>query len=81
MEPELNVTDAIFSPSTGIVDVHSLMHAFEGDLISSSGQIAVKSRFIRAEQTDTFNPGWKVWVSSVDENETNVVEKRMLSTV
>ena len=69
MEPELNVTDAIYSPSTGIVDVHSLMHAFEGDLISSSGQIAVKSRFIRAEQTDTFNPGWKVWVSSVDENE------------
>ena len=69
LEPQLNVSNALFSPSTGIVDVHSLMNALEGDLVSASGQIAVKSLFLRAvlEKTDT--PIWKVWASSNNSNE------------
>ncbi|OUW03746.1 MAG: hypothetical protein CBD16_03050 [Betaproteobacteria bacterium TMED156] len=69
MEPELNVSQALLSPSTGIVDVHSLMHAYEGDLISNLGQIAVKSRFLKAEQTKQNFPEWKVWVTSSEESE------------
>ncbi len=78
MEPELNVTQALLSPSTGIIDVHSLMHALEGDLISSSGQIAVKSRFVKAEQSDAHSPEWKVWVSSIDEHEEMTIRCNLL---
>ncbi|WP_421783649.1 NAD(P)/FAD-dependent oxidoreductase [Kiloniella litopenaei] len=39
-EPELFATKALFSPSTGIVDVHNLILAFQGDLENNGGMIA-----------------------------------------
>ncbi|WP_417453820.1 NAD(P)/FAD-dependent oxidoreductase [Kiloniella sp.] len=39
-EPELHATKALYSPSTGIVDVHNLILAFQGDLENHGGMIA-----------------------------------------
>jgi len=50
LEPELSVRHALLSPSTGIVDVHSLMHALEGDLTDAGGMVAVQSCLLGAEQ-------------------------------
>jgi L-2-hydroxyglutarate oxidase LhgO len=50
LEPALAVTQALHSPSTGIVDVHSLMNALEGDLTDAGGMVAVLSRLVAAEQ-------------------------------
>ena len=50
LEPELSVRYALLSPSTGIVDVHSLMHALEGDLTDAGGMVAVQSCLLGAAQ-------------------------------
>ncbi len=69
LEPELNVSHALFSPSTGIVDVHSYMNALEGEFTRFSGQIAVKSNFQKAVLENHDTPLWKVWVSINDQSE------------
>ena len=69
LEPELRASHALFSPSTGIVDVHSYMNALEGDFINLSGQIAVKSNFQKALLENPEKPLWKVWVSVDDQSE------------
>ena len=40
IEPELRCTAALWSPTTGIVDSHALMLAFEGDLGAAGGVVA-----------------------------------------
>ena len=48
--PELHAAHALWSPSTGIVDVHALMSAFEGDLRDAGGAVALSSRLVGAQQ-------------------------------
>ncbi len=60
LEPALSVQYALLSPSTGIVDVHSLMHALEGDLTDAGGMVAVQSRLVAAEQL--VDGGWQIRV-------------------
>lgn len=43
LEPELACTQALWSPSTGIVDSHALMLALQGDLERAGGQLALQS--------------------------------------
>jgi len=43
MEPELHCTQALWSPSTGIVDSHALMLALQGDLERAGGLLALQS--------------------------------------
>lgn len=43
LEPQLHCTDALFSPSTGIVDSHGLMLALQGDLERAGGALALCS--------------------------------------
>ncbi|MCB1562222.1 MAG: NAD(P)/FAD-dependent oxidoreductase [Alphaproteobacteria bacterium] len=40
LEPELSCTAALLSPSTGIIDIHSLMEAFIADIEDSGGVLA-----------------------------------------
>ena len=40
MEPALACTDAIFSPSTGVIDGHALMLALQGDAESAGAMLA-----------------------------------------
>jgi len=43
LEPELLCTQALWSPTTGIVDSHALMLALQGDLERAGGQLALQS--------------------------------------
>jgi L-2-hydroxyglutarate oxidase LhgO len=64
LEPALSVQHALLSPSTGIVDVHSLMHALEGDQTDAGGMVAVQSRLVAADQLA--DGSWQVRVSVGD---------------
>ena len=52
-EPELACTQALWSPTTGIVDSHALMLALLGDLERAGGQLALQSPV----QGARFRPG------------------------
>ncbi|MCB1492134.1 MAG: NAD(P)/FAD-dependent oxidoreductase [Rhodobiaceae bacterium] len=43
MEPKLSCVAALHSPSTGIVDSHGLMMAYEGELDARGGQVALNT--------------------------------------
>lgn len=49
MEPNLQCVAALNSPSTGIVDSHALMLAFQGDLENAGGMVALNSPLERAQ--------------------------------
>lgn len=44
MEPSLDCVAALYSPSTGIIDSHQLMLAFQGELEDAGGMIAFGTR-------------------------------------
>ena len=49
LEPELSCVAALYSPSTGIIDSHSLMLAYLGDAEAHGAMLALKSPLERAE--------------------------------
>jgi L-2-hydroxyglutarate oxidase LhgO len=49
MEPALECVAALYSPSTGIVDSHSLMLALQGDLEHAGGLVALNSPLALAQ--------------------------------
>lgn len=51
LEPDLSddITGALFSPTTGIVDSHALMQSFESDIIDGNGSIAYSTRVVRVD--------------------------------
>ena len=51
-EPALDVTGALHSPSTGIVDSHGLMLALLGELEDAGGSVATRAPVERVEPTD-----------------------------
>ncbi|MBO0334329.1 NAD(P)/FAD-dependent oxidoreductase [Sneathiella sp. CAU 1612] len=51
MEPSLNCTAALLSPSTGIIDSHQLMLAYIGEIEDNGGAIAYNTAFDKAERT------------------------------
>ena len=48
-EPEVQATQALWSPSTGIVDSHALMLALQGDLENAGGLVALNSGIASAQ--------------------------------
>jgi L-2-hydroxyglutarate oxidase LhgO len=51
LEPELHCVQALWSPSSGIVDSHAYMLALQGDLESHGGMVAFKSPLASARIT------------------------------
>jgi L-2-hydroxyglutarate oxidase LhgO len=51
LEPALACTGALWSPSTGIIDSHALMLAYQGDLEDAGGMIAFNASLERATVT------------------------------
>ncbi|MGD8325075.1 MAG: NAD(P)/FAD-dependent oxidoreductase [Gammaproteobacteria bacterium] len=51
IEPAINAAAALLSPSTGIIDVHALMHALQADLEAAGGYVALQSRLTGATRT------------------------------
>ena len=49
LEPELSCAAALYSPSTGIIDSHSLMLAYLGDAEAHGAMLALKSALKRVE--------------------------------
>jgi L-2-hydroxyglutarate oxidase LhgO len=49
LEPELSCAAALYSPSTGIIDSHSLMLAYLGDAEAHGAMLALKSPLHRVE--------------------------------
>ena len=49
MEPELRCSSALFSPSTGIIDTHSLMLSLQGDLENHGGECVFLSSVLGAK--------------------------------
>ena len=59
IEPEIHAVAALISPSTGVIDSHSLMLAFQGDAEDHGAMIAFLSPLQRAEVD---GEGFKIWV-------------------
>lgn len=53
MEPALNCVAALLSPSTGIIDSHGLMLAYQGDAENAGAMIAFKSPVTGGRVMDT----------------------------
>ncbi len=51
LEPALRCTGALWSPSTGIIDSHGLMLAYQGDLEDAGGMIAFSAFLERVQVT------------------------------
>jgi L-2-hydroxyglutarate oxidase LhgO len=52
LEPEIEGTLGLLSPSTGIVDSHAFMLAMQGDLEAQCGSVALRTPFVRARRAD-----------------------------
>jgi L-2-hydroxyglutarate oxidase LhgO len=52
LEPELQCTAALLSPSTGIIDSHALMNALVADLESAGATVALRTEFTGASCRD-----------------------------
>jgi L-2-hydroxyglutarate oxidase LhgO len=66
LEPALSCVAALRSPETGIIDSHSLMRAFQGDLEDRGGMIAFGTRIERLIHTQA---GWVVRFSGSESGE------------
>jgi len=60
--PELapEITSALWSPSTGIVDSAALLSSLEKDIGDTGGAIAYSTRAVRIDATVESQPGWVV---------------------
>lgn len=52
LEPAIRCTAALFSPSTGIIDSHTLMLSLQGDAENHGAAIAFNTEILRIEQID-----------------------------
>ena len=48
-EPLIECTEALYVPSTGIIDQNALMRSYLGEIEENSGSIAFNSKFLRSE--------------------------------
>ncbi len=51
IEPELKVVEAIFSETTGVIDSHSLMLSYVGDIENANGMISYRTKFLQARRS------------------------------
>lgn len=64
LEPDLGCAAALFSPSTGIVDSHSLMQALLGEAEANGGMLVTQTRVDRISRAGGL---WQVHIAGVDE--------------
>jgi L-2-hydroxyglutarate oxidase LhgO len=65
MEPSVYALKAIFSPSTGIVDTHSLMKRYETNIINNGGQIVYGSEVKGIKKIEN---GYEITLLDSDKN-------------
>lgn len=64
MEPNVDAYAALWSPSTGIIDVHTYMSALDAGIQQHSGLVCLNTTFLEAEKLSS---GYSVTVESVGE--------------
>jgi L-2-hydroxyglutarate oxidase LhgO len=64
LEPELSCVQALFSPSTGILDSHAYMQALLADAEAHGATLVCNTRVTRIGQTEA---GWRIWIDSENE--------------
>jgi L-2-hydroxyglutarate oxidase LhgO len=64
--PDIYALKAIWSPSTGIIDTHSLMKQFETNTLNNGGQIVYGSEVIHIQR---ISGGYEVTLIGVDDKE------------
>lgn len=70
IEPDVRAEAGIVeSPTTGIVDVHSLMACLEGDFENAGGDIAFQTEVTRIEPIDNGKGGYEIFASSPGQEE------------
>lgn len=78
MEPEVRARHALFSPSTGIVDVHELMLALEGDIEKALSHVVTQSCFLNASALGAHaSQGWQLNIQ-VGPNEIHKLTSQLL---
>jgi L-2-hydroxyglutarate oxidase LhgO len=63
MEPEIFALKALFSPTTGIIDSHSLMKQYETNAINNGCQVAYKSEVTGIRKIDL---GYEITITDAD---------------
>ena len=63
VEPQVRCAGALFSPSTGIIDSHGLMLAFQADLEAAGGFVALRTPMEAAAVTDE---GFRLEIGGAD---------------
>lgn len=76
LEPEVNCTSALFSPSTGIVDSHGLMMALLGEAEAHGALLSLRTRMIAAVPTAD---GFEVRVAAGDDGEMTLACDRFIN--
>ena len=66
MEPSIYAVSALFSPSTGIIDSHSLMKQYETNTFKNGGQIVYRSE---VKSITRIKNGYKIGLSDSDGKE------------
>jgi L-2-hydroxyglutarate oxidase LhgO len=65
MEPNIFALKALFSPSTGIIDSHSLMKQFETNTINNGGQVVYGSEVTGIKRIEN---GYRITLLDADKN-------------
>jgi L-2-hydroxyglutarate oxidase LhgO len=65
LEPNIFALKALFSPSTGIIDTHSLMKQYETNAVNNGVQIAYCSEVISVRQIED---GYEITILDADKN-------------
>ncbi|KAG8960143.1 hypothetical protein FRC03_007008 [Tulasnella sp. 419] len=86
MEPDLspNITLALWSSETGIIDSHALMDSFEDDITSSEeGELVYNTKVVRVDPIKAdvragLEGGWVVQTSTSDSEETDSILAKTL---
>jgi L-2-hydroxyglutarate oxidase LhgO len=70
LEPEIQCVAGLYSPSTGIIDSHALMLAYQGDAEAHGAMLALKSPFQKAIST---NEGFVLHVGGSEPIQTRIL--------
>jgi L-2-hydroxyglutarate oxidase LhgO len=77
LEPHIFALKALLSPSTGIIDTHSLMKQYETNTINNGGQIAYGSEVIAISRTSN---GYKITLSDADKREYSFTSRVVINS-
>ncbi|KAL1957444.1 hypothetical protein VTO42DRAFT_6012 [Malbranchea cinnamomea] len=79
-EPDVQARSGILeSPTTGIVDVHSLMVYLHGDFEDRGGDIALQTSLFNVEPLNSGKRGYRLYIKSADGSEDTVTAETLVN--